>query len=173
MSPHCECGKPNYCQISNFLGIFPVYLAFKFKLYWIALAMSIASVCSIIYHHNEQNDDALYADLFGCALLSACTFYIFFNMQTIPSIANILSFIYSGAAITFYYMAGLPEEEQYELYHTAWHVFALYSFTLFVYAYINTTIITEESLLTKQLVISMPTQLKGRFQFIPIPIKMK
>lgn len=161
----------NFCQISNFLGVFPVCLAIKFKLYWIAIAMAIASICSIVYHHDEHNDNALYADLFGCALLCATFFYIFFNINTIPNIVNILAFVYASAALTFYYMAGLPKEPGYETFHTAWHVFAIYAFTLFIYTYINLQVLEQQTPLTRTISITVPESLKNKFKFIPIPIR--
>ncbi len=135
----------NFCQLSNILGIFPILLAVQFGLYPLAGAMTASTILSILYHYDETNEHALMADMGGCVLLSACGFYIVMNNETNITFANLLSLVYGVMAMVFFVKAGEPGEDTYQLYHTGWHICAFFSMSVFVFSYIHSTVIPEES----------------------------
>lgn len=130
----------NFCQLSNVLGVFPVILAFQHGLYLLGTIMFLGMSLSIYYHADESNEIAFFMDVAGCAMLSSYMFYIVMNAEILLTYVNLLTVSYTGMALVFYVAAGEPGDEDYPLYHTAWHVFAMYAASTFVYSYINTTL---------------------------------
>ena len=129
----------NFCQISNLLGVFPILLAVQFGMYDMALAMTCATCLSIVYHHDETNEMALWADIGGCSLALSFVLQTMMNTNMDPSPAHILCVIYAVMAMTFYLMAGNPGTEEYHYFHTGWHVCMFYTTSLFVYTHVHST----------------------------------
>ena len=129
----------NFCQISNLLGVFPILLAVQFGMYDMALAMTCATCLSIVYHHDEGNEMALWADIGGCAVALSFVLQTMMNTNMDPSPAHILCVVYAVMAITFYLMAGNPGTEEYHYFHTGWHVCMFYTTSLFVYTHVHST----------------------------------
>lgn len=149
-----------FCQISNLLGIFPAILAFQHRLYVLGTVMLLGMSLSIYYHHDESNEIAFLMDVGGCTLLASYMFYILMNAETNLTYVNILTLFYNAMALIFFVAAGEPGDEDYELYHTAWHVFVFYAASTFVYSYINTTLEkNHKSTLCRTIPIKLNTKL--------------
>ena len=155
----------NFCQLSNVLGFFPILLALQYGLYPLAGAMTLSTVLSILYHYDETNENALLADMAGCVLVIACGFYIVMNSETNLTFANLLSVIYAVMATVFFIKAGEPNEDTYQLYHTAWHICAFYSMSVFVFSYIHSTVIPEET--QSRIARDLKPALQRTLTFIP------
>lgn len=130
----------NFCQISNLLGVFPILLAVQFGIYDLAIAMTFATCLSIIYHYDETNEMALWADIGGCCIVMAFLLQILMNTDKTISFAHLLTMVYSIMAIGFYIMAGDTGTEQYHYFHTGWHVCMFYATSLFMYTHIHSTV---------------------------------
>lgn len=134
-----------FCQVSNFLGIFPVIYCIQYKAYGIAAVLSIAFVLSIIYHINESNRVFLLADMVGCSLLVAAGALIIKNSKYVLTFSNLMTILYSSAGLTCFVLAGDDtQSEDYKVFHTAWHVFSMYGIATFLYSYFNTTLVERE-----------------------------
>lgn len=135
---HPEHGRLNTIQLSNAMGIFPVILALSNELYGLAAVMTLSMLASIHYHLDETNENALLLDSSSCALSSSFLFYLLLNTNVLLTPAVLMCITYSLLAIVFFVMAEEPTSDDYQLYHTAWHVFSVYAASIFVYNYINT-----------------------------------
>ncbi|CAK9025531.1 unnamed protein product [Durusdinium trenchii] len=139
LGPSWDRAVMNFCQLSNLLGLFPIFLALQSRLYFLAAALSTSVLLSFIYHLDEHNELALKADMYGCSLLASFMFYLVLDSESVLTRMNIISIVYGTMAIYFFFGAGNPGTELYHDYHTGWHVCAVYSVATFVYSYIHST----------------------------------
>lgn len=129
-----------FCQLSNMLGVFPVWFCLTYKAYGLAAIIAAAVTLSILYHINEKNELALLADAIGCSLLVALVITCIRRSKVVFTFCNILTIVYTTAGITCYFLAGdNVESDQYKVYHSAWHIFCIYGLGTFLYSYFDTT----------------------------------
>lgn len=135
-----------FCQLSNLLGIFPIAYCLSYRAYGLAAVVAAAVLLSTIYHVNEKNWLALLADTVGVSLLVAAGVTVIKNSNYILTLSNILTILYASAGLTCFILAGDDTDSQdYQIYHTGWHIFSIYGVGTFLYSYFNTTYEGEES----------------------------
>lgn len=135
-----------FCQLSNLLGVFPVVYCLSYRAYGLAAIVAAAVLLSTIYHVNEKNWLALLADTLGVSLLIAAGVTVIKNSSYILTLSNILTIVYASAGITCFVLAGDDTDSQeYQLYHSGWHIFSIYGVGTFLYSYFNSTYEGEES----------------------------
>ena len=150
----------SFCQISNLIGIFPVIYCIQHGLHWFAAILAMSITLSLFYHEDEDNEIALWADMGGCAVLFACFCYILMNSELVLTWSNMVTLLFASMAGTCYLLAGEDvHTENYLLFHTGWHVFALYAISTFIYSYVNTSVEDNNSRVLAHSI--RPTMRKG------------
>jgi hypothetical protein len=126
-----------FCLLSNLLGIFPITYCLVNKAFGLALVLFLAYSLSAVYHIDEKNDFALFADVLGCSLLFATAVVLLkrTEKEKIFSVANVFTVLYFSAAMYCYLSAGDCEDDEYNEIHAAWHVLATYAASIFLYTY--------------------------------------
>lgn len=124
------------CQASNMAMVVPVAYAIYRRLYWAAGALVASMLLSILYHTNETNELALFADVLGCSIVSSCGFYLILQSTAIVTVWNVLAVVYACAAVTCFSMAG-PDtgSDEYDALHSAWHILVVYGITAFLHGH--------------------------------------
>lgn len=129
-----------FCQLSNMLGVFPVWLCLTYKAYGLAAIIAAAVTLSILYHTDENNELALLADTIGCSLMFAMVCTCIKRSKVVLTVSNLLTILFTTAGITCYLLAGDDvESAQYKVYHSAWHIFCIYGLGTFLYSYFDST----------------------------------
>lgn len=128
------------CVLSNVMMLFPAFVAYRSRLYRICAAIMVAMVLSMLYHVDEQRDIMLFADIMGVVALSATINFILMRSRLLLTPINLIGLLYWFAALYCYFQAGDDTTtEEYEMYHTAWHVLGAYFTTCIVYSHCFTT----------------------------------
>ena len=128
-----------FCQLSNMLGVFPVWLCLTHKAYGLAAIIAASVTLSILYHTDENNELALFADSIGCSLMVALVVTCITRSRVVLTVSNLLTIIYTSAGIVCYLLAGDDvKSAQYKVYHSAWHIFCIYGLGTFLYSYFDT-----------------------------------
>lgn len=147
------------CFWSNLLMFFPFYIAYKAGLTYTCAALLFCMGCSMFYHLDERDANALNVDLAGVVILISCIFYMLFNTIHILTPANIIAVVYAIMAV-YYYFKGESEgmyelyspsgefnhiefNEAYEYYHTGWHVLVTCMIAAMLYSHSNATYLTK------------------------------
>lgn len=125
-----------YCQLSNFLGVFPVIYCVLNQAYELAFVIGAAVIFSALYHIDESKDFFLFLDVLGCACLFAAALLVMQRSPNLLTVSNVFTLLYSAAAIAFFVACGWDTESKtYEVYHSLWHIFAIYGVCYFLYSH--------------------------------------
>lgn len=145
------------CLVSNLVMLFPAMLALRFKMPYAAAAIIVCMLLSMIYHFDEENEAALFADVCGVIILHTTLSYTMLQSVHIMTPMNLISFSYGIAALVCYNMAGDDtNSELYKEYHTCWHVLVAYMIAATLYSFVNSSINVKRSRLVWPLVTMIP-----------------
>jgi hypothetical protein len=112
----------------------------------------------MFYHLDEHNPRGFEVDLCGVVVLVATLFYMYFNMLHIFTLMNMIAVTYSLMAIYYFFKAadGVIEHydtdgefirqeytEEYDFYHSAWHILIGCFVSALIYSYSNATYLTK------------------------------
>ncbi len=152
-----------FCKISNALALFPIFLCFHGRLYTAAICMTFSMLCSIYYHMDETNENALFADMIGCSMVVSAGAYLTMNAEYIFTYINAIALVYCILAIYCFLCCGADfNTDHYDLVHTGWHVFSFYALSTFFYSYIENNKDIRTSSLSRPII---PDLCKSKWYF--------
>lgn len=129
------------CFLSNISLLLPIYIAYAHGLVHVAGVLLAAMFMSMYYHMDEQNDFGLYVDIIGVTVSVTTLNFIYMQSTYVVTPMNLIAMAYGTAALYCYFEAGEVHGDQYEDYHTAWHVLSSYMIAAFIYSHINTSVL--------------------------------
>ena len=159
-----------FCFLSNLSMFFPIYIAYANGLVYVAGALLATMFLSMLYHCDEGNDAGLLVDVLGVIVAVTTLKFLMIQSTYILTPMNLVALVYGIASIICYLWAGEePDSEQYENYHTAWHVLSSYFIAAFIYSHINTSVLEYNNSRLSQPILNININMNMRRAISPNP----